>query len=477
MAESTAGIGEAGALVNRAKAPATLDITRGLQMAESSALKKAQLEAAKEAKKQAKADAIARASKVDIGKFKNLGVSKEGEKIANDLYTELSLALETGSYEAEAKAKSKIPYLRDYLASKDNAITTLKSPKKYEYAKKAGELINAGKEEEAVKLGKAYAPIFVKGEMGDYNVEVPDAVDLNKVYSSVLKNALKDQISFASLKDAATDTDNYAIKRRMTPEEVAMTSGELLRDAGYRKSVLYNPDFQKFYDAKYGGSGDSSSQEIGLYDYTQERINNLNKDKSTIKGKSKTGSNNYELTGDGYNLGKYSFTILNVSPSELVEKFNIGKDETMYGTNRSTSKIFMEGLSKQLASNGIKVSMPANETKTFILDDPKVGNSIEGIPLSIYAAGNTKSGFLIYKDKNTDINQIVPLNSELVARLASYYKVNSQEFINANKRKGVDLTKYTPDGSVNIKKDGGSTPRPAKAAGGTKKVKINLGAG
>jgi hypothetical protein len=28
--------------------------------------------------------------------------------------------------------------------------------------------------------------------------------------------------------------------------------------------------------------------------------------------------------------------------------------------------------------------------------------------------------------------------------------VSSQDFINANKRKGIDLTKYTPDGSVNI---------------------------
>jgi hypothetical protein len=83
--------------------------------------------------------------------------------------------------------------------------------------------------------------------------------------------------------------------------------------------------------------------------------------------------------------------------------------------------------------------------------------------LSIYAGGGKQTGYLIYKDKNTDVNQIVPLNSELVARLASYYKVSSQDFINANKRKGVDLTKYTPDGSVNIKK-GGNTPPTAKAS-------------
>jgi hypothetical protein len=31
MAESTAGIGEAGALINKASAPSGMDITRGLQ--------------------------------------------------------------------------------------------------------------------------------------------------------------------------------------------------------------------------------------------------------------------------------------------------------------------------------------------------------------------------------------------------------------------------------------------------------------
>jgi hypothetical protein len=218
--------------------------------------------------------------------------------------------------------------------------------------------------------------------------------------------------------------------------------------------------------------GSTEEQKIasGIVEYTKNRIEELNMQKLSPKA-SKTGSNNYELTGDGYNLGKYSFTILNVPPSELVEKFKQGKDETMYGKNRKESATFMDFLSRQPISNGVKVSMPANETKTFILDDPKVGNSIEGIPLSIYAGGGKQTGYLIYKDKNTDVNQIVPLNSELVARLASYYKVSSQDFINANKRKGVDLTKYTPDGSVNIKKGGGTKP-PPPAKGGSTSTKV-----
>lgn len=198
MAESTAGIGEAGALINKASAPSGMDITRGLQMAERTALKKAQAEAAKEAKKQAKAASVAKMARVDTGKFKNLGVAKEAKERAFDLSARKAIALESGDYVSDAKLDIEADYLGNYLASKDNAISTLKSPKKYSYANKVGELIDSGKEEEAAKYNKAYAPVFVKGEMGDYIVEVPDAVDLNKVYSTVLKNSLKNDITFSS---------------------------------------------------------------------------------------------------------------------------------------------------------------------------------------------------------------------------------------------------------------------------------------
>jgi hypothetical protein len=300
--------------------------------------------------------------------------------------------------------------------------------------------------------------------LGTYNVLAPDKIDLNKKYSSVIKDAGKNLIEYKDVADKVAGTDNYLLSRQMTKGEIDVATSVFLKDPDNYAGTLYSPDFQKFYDEnpKYKGSTEEQKIASGIVEYTKNRIEELNMQKLSPKA-SKTGSNNYELTGDGYNLGKYSFTILNVPPSELVEKFKQGKDETMYGKNRRESATFMDFLSRQPISNGVKVSMPANETKTFILDDPKVGNSIEGIPLSIYAGGGKQTGYLIYKDKNTDVNQIVPLNSELVARLASYYKVSSQDFINANKRKGVDLTKYTPDGSVNIKK-GGNTPPTAKAS-------------
>jgi hypothetical protein len=441
-----------------------MDITRGIQMAESSALKKAQLEAAKAAKTQALQDRMLKLSTVDIPNLKNEGVIKEAQKFGLEAGSRLYQAYMSGNPQEIIKVQSDIRLGTQLLPAKDDAISTLKSPKKYDYVNKIGRDLDVGKLDEAYKLNKPYAPVFSVSELGTYNVLAPDKIDLNKKYSSVIKDAGKNLIEYKDVADKVAGTDNYLLSRQMTKGEIDVATSVFLKDPDNYAGTLYSPDFQKFYDEnpKYKGSTEEQKIASGIVEYTKNRIEELNMQKLSPKA-SKTGSNNYELTGDGYNLGKYSFTILNVPPSELVEKFKQGKDETMYGKNRKESATFMDFLSRQPISNGVKVSMPANETKTFILDDPKVGNSIEGIPLSIYAGGGKQTGYLIYKDKNTDVNQIVPLNSELVARLASYYKVSSQDFINANKRKGVDLTKYTPDGSVNIKK-GGNTPPPAKPA-------------
>ena len=61
MADNTAGIGVAESLINKATPPRDMAITKGLQMAQQNALKKAQLEAAAAAKRQARMDEIGRA--------------------------------------------------------------------------------------------------------------------------------------------------------------------------------------------------------------------------------------------------------------------------------------------------------------------------------------------------------------------------------------------------------------------------------
>jgi hypothetical protein len=479
MAESTAGIGEAGALINKASAPSGMDITRGLQMAERTALKKAQAEAAKLAKAQTaarnKAAAIEKASTVNTGKFKNLGVAKEAEKLANDLYTEFYLAYETGDSQREYIARNKSAYLGNYLASKDNAISTLKSPKKYDYAKKAGELINAGKEEEAAKYNKPYAPVFAIGEMGDYIVDVPDAVDLNKLYSNVLKSALRNDITFGTLSGQPQDVENYSIKRKMTPNEVAINSDALMNEEGYVKSVLYSPDFQKFYDKKYGGSADPVTMNKGVYDYTQQRISELNQQKIDIKGKPSQESSVY-ATPYGIKWGKYDTQVIDMTAQDVLNQTYEKRDQAgryIVTTNKeATDASLRDDMKKMVASNPNATwkKLSLIDTGKLTFKNPLSGETItDGEITAIYSGGG--KNWVEYKtvDPLTDLPNIgvVPMSSDILtvlnAKMVGGKKGGGlNETAKAFKNVGINFSPYigtvvNTAGGVN---KGGSTEKP-----------------
>jgi hypothetical protein len=124
MAESTAGIGEAGALVNRAKAPATMDITRGIQMAESNALKKAQLEAAKEAKKQAKMAAMDKYRTIKTGLYKDPSVNEEAKRLGRELGYEMEAAVNSGDINKVSRLNQDLEFLKGDLKIKDTLSIT-----------------------------------------------------------------------------------------------------------------------------------------------------------------------------------------------------------------------------------------------------------------------------------------------------------------------------------------------------------------
>jgi hypothetical protein len=250
MAESTAGIGEAGALVNRAKAPATMDITRGIQMAESSALKKAQLEAAKAAKTQALQDRMLKLSTVDIPNLKNEGVIKEAQKFGLEAGSRLYQAYMSGNPQEIIKVQSDIRLGTQLLPAKDDAISTLKSPKKYDYVNKIGRDLDVGKLDEAYKLNKPYAPVFSVSELGTYNVLAPDKIDLNKKYSSVIKDAGKNLIEYKDVADKVAGTDNYLLSRQMTKGEIDVATSVFLKDPDNYAGTLYSPFMMKIQNTK-----------------------------------------------------------------------------------------------------------------------------------------------------------------------------------------------------------------------------------
>ena len=114
MAEETAGIGNAAALITRAK-PQDFGIVRGLKMAESSALAKAKMEAAAAAKKQAKLDKMSRYMTM-VDRMKEPYTQRKANNESAQAFLEVQEAAETGDMQKAAQAeynyKTKIPFIK-----------------------------------------------------------------------------------------------------------------------------------------------------------------------------------------------------------------------------------------------------------------------------------------------------------------------------------------------------------------------------
>jgi hypothetical protein len=464
MVDSTAGIGEAGALINRANAPAGLDITRGIQMADKNALKRAQLEAAKAAKLQAVKDKMGKVSRVDVGKYKNVGVSKEANEKGRELAARKYLAYVNDDVEEQMNLDREVSTLQDYYTNKDNTVSTLKGKKNYEYVQKAGEAIDAGNLDEASKYNKPYAPVYTQGQMGDFIVQAPEATDLGKIYSTVLKTAAHNDIKFSSLADAATNTDNYSINRRMTSNEISNYTTELLKNEGYVKSVLYDPDFQSFYDKKFGGSADPIAVNAGLLEYTQKRIEDKNIEKMSVRAKPKDNST-FTIGGSGFGIGNYNFSIVPKTTAEAAAEFE--NSRVMYGRDAVSSQAFLDGFKQQGGTPITEVVMPENATGTFIVNDPKMGKGIrKGKPVSLLEANG--QAYLIYRDNERNTGQIVEMTPVILSQMATYYKTTPENFIDAYHSQGVDLSGYAPKGNIGVQKNdgskGGSNKKPASSS-------------
>lgn len=124
MAEETAGIGEAGALVNRATAPQDMAITKGIIQSQNNALRKAQMEA----KKLAAIDAMKEKqskylSQIGIGKYKNQIVQDEANSDAPKTIAELATV--SGNPQEEHRVKNEYTQRERNREIKDNFITAL----------------------------------------------------------------------------------------------------------------------------------------------------------------------------------------------------------------------------------------------------------------------------------------------------------------------------------------------------------------
>jgi hypothetical protein len=457
MEEGTAGIGEAGALINKAKAPAGLDITKGLAMAQSSALKKAQLEAARAYKVEAIKARMLKTSEINPGIYDNSGVARRAYDKGLNLNADLYMAHSSGDPSAIIQAKNNAGREINILRNEDKAVTALKAKTKYDYMNKAASALDKGDREAASKYSKPYAPLILTNEYGDIEVVAPDAVDFNKIYSGEIKKYAGNDIRFDSAKDEIDGTDNYKINRKLTDNEISTSADSLLKSKNYIEGVVYDPDFQTYYDkSKYQGSEDHDKLVSGVFEYTKKRLDDINIDKSNIRAKRSDNAVTY-ASDYGVHWGKYDVQVNDMTAQEVLN--------ATYNKKDPTGQHFVVTTNKPVSDNALRVEMqnmvdsdPNAKWKKISLTDtgkltfknPVSGETItDGDMTAIYSSG--KKIWIEYKTKSEiggfPTIGVVPMSADILtvlnAKMSGGKKgAGLKETVEAFKKRGIDMSPY-----------------------------------
>ena len=470
MVESTAGIGEAGALINRAKAPATMDITRGMQMAESSALKKAQLEAAKEAKKQAAQAALNKYRTIKTGLYKDPSVNEKAKRLGTELQAEMDFAVKSGDMTKISELNQKAGFLDNDLKIEDAFLTSLApNDKKVD----TGDMLKAARSGKLNEYLQSESPLvqkyFEQDEQGFPIVLRPNKYNLDKAYDRLVASLGSD---FVDTKAAAFDKIKMT---RRVPAEVLRerAAAFILNDENASQALDWNPEFKKVFKEEYGNNLDR--EEEAKINFVYNNLTKYNEPKYQMGSQSK-GGGTFKVTGNGFSLGNYNFSVIPNTATELAQ--NLESTNVMFGRDEKESSGFMKGLKLSGNYPVSQVVMPENASGTFIVSDPNLGKGIaKGKPVELIQYED--KAFLVYYNNERKRGQIVEMTPTILSQMATYYKTDPATFIEAYGSSGVDLRKYAPSGNIKTNKDGGSTPPPAKgggkATGRTKKGKINLG--
>lgn len=246
MAEETAGIGEAGALVNRATAPQDMAITKGIIQSQNNALRKAQMEA----KKLAAIDAIKEKqgkylSQVGIGKYKNQSVldkvkekAKEtSAKIYDAAGNQQAIYEAIGDYEGYERDASILDnYLEDFNYKK--GFLRLEGAKKAIENNKTEDWIN--KQHELVKP-------LIKDENGMLENPQVEELQLGTEFEQAARLTPR---TFLEQKEIGNSKSRFVMQA--SDAAVQTTANDLLKNQRYLRYLPFDKNFQKYYDDNKG---------------------------------------------------------------------------------------------------------------------------------------------------------------------------------------------------------------------------------
>jgi len=246
MAEETAGIGEAGALVNRATAPQDMAITKGIIQSQNNALKKAQMEA----KKLAAIDAIKEKqgkylSQVGIGKYKNQSVLDKVKEKAKETSAKIydaggnqqAIYEAIGDYEGYERDASILDnYLEDFNYKK--GFLRLEGAKKAIENNKTEDWIN--KQHELVKP-------LIKDENGMLENPQVEELQLGTEFEQAARLTPR---TFLEQKEIGNSKSIFVMQA--SDEAVQKTANDLLKNERYLRYLPFDKNFQKYYDNNKG---------------------------------------------------------------------------------------------------------------------------------------------------------------------------------------------------------------------------------
>lgn len=297
MAEATAGIGEAGALVNKATAPHDMAITKGLMYREQNDLKKAAAEAQKLAKQEAMQEKIAQHLYVSQPKLKYKSSQDELHNALKKEYADLALSGGNGVdvWEKKANLQGRV----NDILRKDNLKWQF-DPSNRENAN----VLNYEGAKEALDKGEESFTKYVEGlhplqqrhisvdENGDIIADKPKKLDLNKLYDQQVADLPPDILDMKKLA-----LGQIKITKKI-PEDVLIQKAYNLahNDETYSKNLDFNKEFQKFYD----NFEQTEGKKLELQGVSQPEIEQAAKNEFTYQQLKKYNNPEYSLKGESY---------------------------------------------------------------------------------------------------------------------------------------------------------------------------------
>ena len=446
MVDSTAGIGEAGALINRANAPTGMDITRGLQMAQSRGLKKAQLEAAAAAKAEAAAAAMNKYRTLKTGMYKDESVNKAAQQEGIRLQNEMNIAAKNRDYVKMNELSQESEFLHANLAVKDRFLVSLApDDKKVDTT----EMLVAAREGKLPEYLKTQSPLIQKSKYfkpdaeGNIILNRPDKFDFDKAYDLVVSKLGSNYVDMK-----AADYGKIKMTKRVPPEVLHQRAQAFVEQNEAGTNALdWNADFQKYYKEQYKENPDREAE--AKVNFVYNNLAKYNEPRYQIGTKPKD-NNTFTIGGSGFSIGNYNFSVIPKTTAEAASEFENSK--VMYGRNSVFSQAFLDGFKQQGDTPITEVVMPENATGTFIVNDPNMGKGIrKGKPVSLLEANG--QAYLVYRDNERNAGQIVEMTPVILSQMATYYKTTPENFIDAYRSQGVDLSGYAPKSNIGVQKN------------------------